>query len=275
MLRPLVLLLLEVNLVAAVRDNQALAQQKSTICWKKCCRPKCGGQGYSLKESKGNWTFQDCQVREGAQDLQGYGRVCFEDCTVVHSGEPQNATVMRRSGIGSSPQCELYHGDLPLQELAMDFVEQLETEALKLTDGNSRDLPLMKAGKVQSFLEKVQQEVLKPEFEKQGYSQEIKSKNVVIIGDLHGQLFNLIGYLLYIKSQSFLTDKGFKMLEGSSLLFCDPGFQYVFMGDYVDRGERGVELLLLLLAYKARGFMWRLGLLVALDWIACGPNLGT
>ena len=75
----------------------------------------------------------------------------------------------------------------------------------------------------------------------------------MIIGDLHGQLFNLIGYLLFIKSK--LNDKGLSMLDGSSLLFCDPSMQYVFMGDYVDRGERGVELLLLLLAYKARGFM--------------------
>ena len=254
MLRPLVLLLLEVNLVIAFRDNQALAQQKSTFCPMHCCRPKCSGQSYSLKaESTGNWTFQDCKVRKGAKDLHGYGRTCFEDCTVVHSGEPQNATVMRRSGRGSSPQCELYHRDLPLQELAMDFVEQLEISALKLTRGNYGDLPLMKAGKVESFLEKVKEKVLKPEFDQQGYSQEIKSKNVVIIGDLHGQLFNLIGYLLFIKSK--LNDKGLSMLDGSSLLFCDPSMQYVFMGDYVDRGERGVELLLLLLAYKARGFM--------------------
>ena len=76
-----------------------------------------------------------------------------------------------------------------------------------------------------------------------------EAQHVAIIGDLHGQLFNLLAYLLNI--QTVHKDKGFRRLEGSSLLFCDPQIQYVFMGDYVDRGERGVELLLLLLAYKA------------------------
>ena len=253
MLRPLVLLLLEVNLVTAFRDGQALAHQKGTICFGSCCRPKCSGQSYSLKaESKGEWKFHDCKVRRngGAKWFHGYGRTCIEDCTVLHSKEPQEAIVMRRSGRGSSPQCELYYQDLTLQEFAMDFVEQLET-ALTLTNGNYGDLPLMKAGKVLSFLEKVEKKVLKPEFDQQRYSQEIKSNTVAIIGDLHGQLFNLIGFMLVIKDK--YKDKGFSMLEGSSLLFCDPGMQYVFLGDYVDRGERGVEVLLLLLAYKASG----------------------
>ena len=132
----------------------------------------------------------------------------------------------------------------------MDFVEQLETSALTLTDGNYGDLPLMTPGKVKSFLKKVKNEVLQPELNQQNYSKEIDAtKNVVIFGDLHGQLFNLISFLILIQEK--YQDKGFTTLDGSALLFCDPGMQYVFMGDYVDRGERGVELLLLLLAYKA------------------------
>eukprot|EP00438_Fugacium_kawagutii_P010621 Skav201641 [mRNA] locus=scaffold3087:82376:83353:+ [translate_table: standard] len=85
-----------------------------------------------------------------------------------------------------------------------------------------------------------------------GYSRQLskETQNVAIIGDLHGQLFNLIAFLLEIKTQ--YENKGFTSLPGSSLLFCDPRMKYVFMGDYVDRGERGVELLMLLLAYKAR-----------------------
>eukprot|EP00435_Cladocopium_sp_Y103_P015795 s464_g3.t2 len=221
------------------------------ICEDDCCAAKCSGQSYSLKsEWKGQWQFQNCTVRKKSQEVQGYGTVCVEDCTVLHSKEPQKAKVTRRSG-PVAPQCQLYHGDLALHELAMDFVQQLETKALTLTDGNYEDLPLMKAGTVKSFLKKLKNEVLQPELDQQGYSQEINAtKKAVILGDLHGQLFNLISFLILIKDK--YKEKGFSTLEGSSLLFCDPGIQYVFMGDYVDRGERGLELLLLLLAYKAR-----------------------
>lgn len=222
------------------------------ICEDDCCAAKCSGQSYSLKsEWKGQWQFQNCTVRKEPEEVQGYGTFCVEDCTVLHSKEPQKAKVIRRSG-PAAPQCELYHRDLPLQELATDFVEQLEKTALTLTHENYEDLELMRPDKVKSFLKKVKNEVLQPELNQQSYSQEINAtQNAVIIGDLHAQLFNLISFLILVKEK--YKDKGFTTLDGSALLFCDPGIQYVFMGDYVDRGERGVELLLLLLAYKAGG----------------------
>ena len=217
------------------------------ICEDDCCAAKCSGQ----REWKGQWQFQKCTVRKEPQEVKGYGTFCVEDCTVLHSKEPQKAKVIRRSG-PVAPQCELYHRDLPLQELATDFVEQLEKTALTLTHENYEDLELMRPDKVKSFLKKVKNEVLQPELNQQSYSQEINAtQNAVIIGDLHAQLFNLISFLILIKEK--YKDKGFTTLDGSALLFCDPGIQYVFMGDYVDRGERGVELLLLLLAYKAGG----------------------
>lgn len=112
-----------------------------------------------------------------------------------------------------------------------------------------KHLPWLKGDRVKAFLEKMQ-ETMDQEMNKHGYSREITAEHVVIIGDLFGQLFTLIAFLNKIKEH--YADKGFKILDESSFLFCDPSIQYVFLGNYVQWGESSVEVLLLLLAYKAR-----------------------
>ncbi|CAK9002631.1 unnamed protein product [Durusdinium trenchii] len=166
--------------------------------------------------------------------------MCVETCTVLHSKEAQKAQVWRSSG---SKSCELK--EVRLQETAMNFVQPLEHDALKLMNGMYRNLPILEKWKVTRFLSKVTEEVLMPEFqsaEGHGYSREIPKEvqYLVIIGDLHGQLFNLIAYLVRIMET--YTGQGLNPLDGSSLLLRDPRIQYVFLGDYVDRGERGLEL---------------------------------
>ncbi|EEF33836.1 protein phosphatase-7, putative [Ricinus communis] len=60
----------------------------------------------------------------------------------------------------------------------------------------------------------------------------VADSSVVVVGDLHGQLHDLL---------FLLKDAGFP---------CDNRF-FVFNGDYVDRGAWGLETFLLLLAWKA------------------------
>lgn len=56
------------------------------------------------------------------------------------------------------------------------------------------------------------------------------SSPIVVVGDLHGQFTDLLALL---------------QIEGPPA-----AASYVFMGDYVDRGENSLEVILLLLAYK-------------------------
>ncbi|CAJ1397136.1 unnamed protein product [Effrenium voratum] len=208
--------------------------------------PTCSGQTYELRAWKGVWQFQNCSSRGGDTES---AKTCAETCTVLHTNEPKKVLVKRDllSGL-----CRIQ--DPGLKEYAVDFVEQLEKTALTLPTGRYRELPLVKQpSTIKRFLSHLEEEVIVPEklaAEGRGFSREITARHLAIIGDLHGQLFNLIAWLIYIKEQ--YQDKGFSELEGSSLLICDPQLKYVFLGDYVDRGERGLEVLLLLLAYKAR-----------------------
>ena len=184
--------------------------RKQGICEDACCAAKCSGQS----EWKGQRQFQECTVRKEPEEVPGHGTFCVEDCTVLHSNKSQmsqKAKVIRRSG-PRSPQCQLDHRDLdlPLQDLAKDFVDQLETALTK-----NYDLELMrpgKHGKVKTFLKKVRKEVLQPELKQQNYSREINATQTsVIIGDLHGQLFNLISFLILIQTR--YNDKGFTTLD--------------------------------------------------------------
>lgn len=54
-----------------------------------------------------------------------------------------------------------------------------------------------------------------------------------VIGDIHGQLFDL-----------------FQMFECSGYPDEKPNMNYIFLGDYVDRGDRSIEVLILLYALK-------------------------
>ena len=241
----------KVSLPDGTKEVKAMRKSQKEVQWCQLqpglCQatPTCSGHTYELKSVVGTWQFKDCFVeveRSGAD-------MCVETCTVLHTNESQQVFVIRDLFAG---QCRL--ADPGLQEFAMDFVEQLEKTALALPIGKYRGLPLIRhPSAIKRFLSHLKKEVLVPEkqaAEGQGWSREITARYVAIIGDLHGQLFNLIAWLIYIKEQ--YQDKGFSKLEGSSLLICDPQLKYVFLGDYVDRGERGLEVLLLLLAYKAR-----------------------
>ncbi|OQS04449.1 calcineurin-like phosphoesterase [Thraustotheca clavata] len=56
---------------------------------------------------------------------------------------------------------------------------------------------------------------------------------MIVVGDLHGQFFDLL-HLLFVHGDPSPTN------------------QYLFLGDYVDRGPSSCEIILLLLAYKAK-----------------------
>jgi hypothetical protein len=58
---------------------------------------------------------------------------------------------------------------------------------------------------------------------------------VVIIGDIHGQFMDMMGMLKKLHRQP--GEKSTK---------------YLFLGDYVDRGEFGVEVMVFLLALKLK-----------------------
>jgi serine/threonine-protein phosphatase 2B catalytic subunit len=62
----------------------------------------------------------------------------------------------------------------------------------------------------------------------------------VVVGDIHGQYYDLVTLLGMTTSS--------KGLEPSGLGF--DGCNYLFLGDYVDRGVFGVEVVLLLLTLK-------------------------
>lgn len=66
---------------------------------------------------------------------------------------------------------------------------------------------------------------------------------VVVVGDVHGQLHDV---LFLLRDAGFPSDDRF----------------FVFNGDYVDRGAWGLEVFLLLLAWKVRTVSGRLVMLV-------------
>eukprot|EP00437_Effrenium_voratum_P019157 CAMPEP_0181459598 /NCGR_PEP_ID=MMETSP1110-20121109/32907_1 /TAXON_ID=174948 /ORGANISM="Symbiodinium sp., Strain CCMP421" /LENGTH=573 /DNA_ID=CAMNT_0023584121 /DNA_START=57 /DNA_END=1778 /DNA_ORIENTATION=- len=137
-----------------------------------------------------------------------------------------------------------------LKAKAAMYVKSMEETALTKIDHYS-EVPGMTSKEINAFLTHVYREVLEPELESHGYSRMVMATQAtVVIGDLHGQLFNLLAFLrlLLLNSEAL---KEYEKLPESQLFICDSRFQYIFMGDYVDRGERSVEIVMLLLAYKA------------------------
>lgn len=63
---------------------------------------------------------------------------------------------------------------------------------------------------------------------------------VILHGDLHGDIRSLISTLVWLNEQDYLD--GFKLKQ--------PNTYFVFLGDYVDRGSYGVEVLYTLMRLK-------------------------
>lgn len=237
---------------------------KKDLCQNKYCCAKCSGQKVMVPGDlgkDGKVTLTRCRVNSAFKVMGRKGMMCDEICDVkLNPAQSVPVRLQRESGF---QRCQLRHDknkglsqkqstafNSPVEEIGMWFIEQIETRALKLVvDRKEKHLPLLKGDTVEAFLEKMQ-ETMDQEMNKHGYSREITAEHVVIIGDLYGQLFTLIAFLNEIKEH--YADKGFKTLDESSFLFCDPSIQYVFLGNYVQWGESSVEVPLLLLAYKAR-----------------------
>jgi serine/threonine-protein phosphatase 2A catalytic subunit len=92
--------------------------------------------------------------------------------------------------------------------------------------------------------------------------QPVKSP-VTICGDIHGQfhdlaeLFRIGGKVSVVFSCSLsplhiLSPSNFKYIYAFSSLYQCPDTNYLFMGDYVDRGYYSVETVTLLVALKVR-----------------------
>ncbi|CAE7379835.1 PAPP5 [Symbiodinium natans] len=133
-----------------------------------------------------------------------------------------------------------------MHRVAAMYVESMEETAIAKTN-LYEDVPGMDYSIMKPFLEGVAHDVLTTELHEHGFARMVTaSHHAVIIGDLHGQLFNLLAYLKQLKADF----PDYNTLPESKLFICDPKMQYVFMGDYVDRGERSIEIVLLLFAYK-------------------------
>ncbi|CAE7028248.1 unnamed protein product [Symbiodinium sp. CCMP2456] len=136
-----------------------------------------------------------------------------------------------------------------LKATAALYIKSMEEISLTKIDKYS-EVPGMHSQDITAFLTAFDREVLQPELDYDGYSRRVTATQAtVVLGDLHGQLFNLLAFLRDLHTR--VNVKYFSLLPESKLFICDPKIQYVFMGDYVDRGERSVEIVMLLFAYKA------------------------
>ena len=136
-----------------------------------------------------------------------------------------------------------------LKEFAAVYINSMEQTALTKIDRYS-EVPGMHPQDITAFLTAFNREVLEPELYAEGYSRSVTATMAtVVLGDLHGQLFNLLAFLRHLHEKVQITK--LSLLPESKLFICDSKVQYIFMGDYVDRGERSVEIVLLLFAYKA------------------------
>mmetsp|Transcript_30640 Transcript_30640/g.63954 ORF Transcript_30640/g.63954 Transcript_30640/m.63954 type:complete len:718 (+) Transcript_30640:64-2217(+) len=136
-----------------------------------------------------------------------------------------------------------------LKAFAAVYINSMEQTALTKIDRYS-EVPGMHPQDITAFLTAFNREVLEPELYAEGYSRSVTATMAtVVLGDLHGQLFNLLAFLRHLHEKVQITK--LSLLPESKLFICDSKVQYIFMGDYVDRGERSVEIVLLLFAYKA------------------------
>ena len=92
----------QVDLVTALRDSHAVADEKGRGCFFKCCSSKCSNQSHRLVgDLGGRVKFEDCKVKVNKPfKTDGGNTMCQETCQVTFSGETKPVPVLRKSGHG-------------------------------------------------------------------------------------------------------------------------------------------------------------------------------
>jgi len=196
-----------------------------------------------------------------------FARLCA--CVIIYVTLAHGERGEREDGSNVGGQMEAVrekNATKQMEEYARAAISRIEREKFQLPLGKWWDGQPGSTRSLVTFLDNVHHLITVPERESLGYARVVQPTNgsgpsgrTAVIGDIHGQLWVLLPLLQIIRDDfaifkemqdgaAPIHDLG--LVPQSSLFVCDDDLHYLFLGDYVDRGDRNLHTIILLLSYK-------------------------